>query len=155
MRKKIEGTISKENLLVYVDESTEFMEAMKYACKLAKANDLGIILLYVIQEENFRHWKGVEHIMREEQKNEGKEIVENYIAFIQDNYKLQVSSFIKIGEKLEVLIQTINNKKFKIQNLVLGLAMDKVENNKIISSLTGTLRRKLNLPIIIVPGKLK
>jgi hypothetical protein len=33
--------------------------------------------------------------------------------------------------------------------------MDKIENNKVISSLTGILRKKLTLPIIIVPGKIK
>ena len=42
-----------------------------------------------------------------------------------------------------------------MKNLVLGLAMDKTENNKVISALTGILRKKLTLPIIIVPGKIK
>ena len=52
---------------------------MKYACKLAKTESLGIILLYIIQDENFRHWKGVENIMREEQKSEAKEVLEKYL----------------------------------------------------------------------------
>lgn len=145
----------KEYLLIYVDESDEFVEAMKYACQLAKTENLGVILLYVIQEEKFRHWKGVENIMREEQKNEAKEILEKYITFIKKNYKLEVKSYIKSGEKLDVLVKTLNNKRLKIKNLVLGLAMDKIENNKIISSLTGVFRKKLTLPIIIVPGSIK
>ena len=155
MPKKINFKNLKEYLLVYVDESEEFLEAMKYACELAKTDSLGIILLYIIQDENFRHWKGVENIMREEQKNEAKEVLGKYIAYIKDNYKLLVKSHIKTGEKLEVLIKTLNSKRSKIKNLVLGLAMDKTENNKVISSLTGILRKKLTLPIIIVPGKIK
>ena len=75
MPKKINSKKLKEYLLVYVDESDEFLEAMKYACELAKIESLGIILLYIIQDENFRHWKGVENIMREEQKSEAKEIL--------------------------------------------------------------------------------
>ena len=153
MPKKISPKKLKEYLLVYVDESEEFLEAMKYACELARSDSLGIILLYIIQDENFRHWKGVENIMREEQKNEAKEVLEKYIAYIKNNYKLHVKSYIKTGEKLEVLIKTINGKRLKVKNLVLGLAMDKTENNKVISSLTGILRKKLTLPIIIVPGK--
>ncbi len=155
MPKKISSKNLKEYLLVYVDESEEFLEAMKYACELAKTESLGIILLYIIQDENFRHWKGVENIMREEQKSEAKEVLEKYKIFIKDNYKINVKSYIKTGEKLEVLLNTLNGKRPKIKNLVLGLAMDKIENNKVISSLTGILRKKLTLPIIIVPGKIE
>ena len=155
MPKKINSNKLKEYLLVYVDESDEFLEAMKYACELAKTESLGIILLYIIQDENFRHWKGVENIMREEQKNKAKEVLEKYITYINNNYKLHVKSYIKTGEKLDVLIKALNGKRPKVKNLVLGLAMDKIENNKVISSLTGILRKKLTLPIIIVPGKIK
>ena len=45
MPKKINSNKLKEYLLVYVDESDEFLEAMKYACELAKTESLGIILL--------------------------------------------------------------------------------------------------------------
>ena len=154
MPKKVNVKKEKEFLLVYVDESNEFLEAMMYACNIAKNENLGIILLFIIEGENFRHWKGVESIMKEEKKDEAKEVLDKYITLIKDKYKIQVKSFIKTGEKLEVLIKIMNNKKFRVKNLVLGLAMDKIENNKIISSLTGVSRKKLTLPIIIVPGKI-
>ena len=154
MPKKVNVKKEKEFLLVYVDESNEFLEAMMHACNIAKNENLGIILLFIIEGENFRHWKGVESIMKEEKKDEAKEVLDKYITLIKDKYKIQVKSFIKTGEKLEVLIKIMNNKKFKVKNLVLGLAMDKIENNKIISSLTGVSRKKLTLPIIIVPGKI-
>ena len=48
MPKKINSTKLKEYLLVYVDESEEFLEAMKYACELAQTENLGIMLLYII-----------------------------------------------------------------------------------------------------------
>ena len=154
MPKKVNVKKEKEFLLVYVDESNEFLEAMMYACNIAKNENLGIILLFIIEGENFRHWKGVESIMKEEKKDEAKEVLDKYITLIKDKYKIQVKSFIKTGEKLEVLIKIMNNKKFRVKNLVLGLAMDKIENNKIISSLTGVSRKKLTLPVIIVPGKI-
>ena len=144
----------KENLLVYIDESAEFLKALEYSCNLAKSDNLGIILLYVLQEEKFRHWKGVENIMREEQKSDGKEIIEQYMSYVRKDYKLPVKAYIKTGDNLDIILKAINNKRYKVKNLVLGLAMDKVENNKVISSLTGALRKKLTLPIIIVPGNM-
>lgn len=155
MPKKINPKKSLEYLLVYVDESEEFIEAMKYSCELAQSEGLGIILLYIIQDENFMHWQGVENIMRAEQKNDAKEILGKYLAYINNNYELNVKTYIKTGEKMEILIKTLNSKNPKVKNLVLGLAMDKIENNRVISSLIGVLRKKLTLPIIIVPGKIK
>ena len=68
MPKKENLKKEKEFLLVYVDGSDEFLEAMIYACNVAKNENLGIILLYIIEGESFRHWKGVESIMRAEKK---------------------------------------------------------------------------------------
>ena len=154
MHKKANVQKETKFLLVYVDESDEFLQAMTYACDIAKNENLGIILLFIIEGENFRHWKGVESIMKAEKKDEAKEVLDKYITRIKEKYKIQVKSFIKTGEKLEVLIKMMNNKNLRVKNLVLGLAMDKIENNKIISSLTGVSRKKLTLPIIIVPGKI-
>ena len=71
---------------------------------------------------------------------------------IKKSYSFNVKTLIKRGEKLEVILKILNNKRLKIRNLILGLAIDKPENNKIISSLTGNLRKQLSLPITIVPG---
>ena len=57
MPKKLNLKKEKEFLLVYVDESNEFLEAMIHACNIAKNENLGIILLFIIESENFRHWK--------------------------------------------------------------------------------------------------
>ena len=127
---------------------------MDYACKYAQKNKSGLILLYVIEEENFRHWKGVESIMREEQKDQAKEILNKYLSDIKKSYSFNVKTLIKRGEKLDIILKILNNNRLKIKNLILGLAIDKPENNKIISSLTGNLRKRLSLPITIVPGNL-
>ena len=92
--------------------------------------------------------------MREEQKEQAKEILNKYLADIKKNYSFNVKTLIKRGEKLEVILKILNNKRLKIRNLILGLAIDKPENNKIISSLTGNLRKQLSLPITIVPVNL-
>ena len=154
MRKKNITSLDNENLLICVDESSEFSAAMNYACIHAQKNKSGLILLYVIEEENFRHWKGVESIMREEQKDQAKEILNKYLADIKKSYSFNLKTLIIRGEKLEIILKTLNNKRLKIRNLILGLAIDKPENNKIISSLTGNLRKQLTLPITIVPVNL-
>ena len=152
MRKNLET--KRNHLLLCIDESKELPAAIDYACNNAEENNYGLILLYIIEEENFRHWKGVESIMREEQKSQAKEVLDKHLKYIRENYSLNTTSQIKRGEKLEMILKVLNNKKLNIKNLILGLAMDDPENNKIISSLTSNLRKKLTLPITIVPGNI-
>ena len=152
MRKtKIE---SRENVLVCVDESKEFVSALKYSCQAAMIGNLGLIMLYVIEDENFRHWKGVESIMEVEQNDMAKEILKKYKSLIKKEYSIKTKTLIKKGNKLDVLIEIANSKKYKIKNLILGLALDDSNSNRIITSLTGSARKKLTLPITIVPANI-
>ena len=93
--------------------------------------------------------------MRKEQDDKAKEIIAEYIDMIDKTYNLKVKSILKKGEIIDILIEVLKNKRYKITNLVLGLAMENQESNKIIGSMTSSLRKKLTLPIIIVPGNLE
>ena len=150
-KKNLYKVINNEYYLVCVDESNEFYSALDYACKNASMQKISLILLYIIEVANFRHWKGVESIMLEEQKSKAKELLDVQLADIKKNYKLKVKTMIKRGDKVNTILKLINNKRYKIKNLILGLALEGNDTNKIINSLTGSFRKKLNLPITIVP----
>ena len=151
MHKNFNKPIDNEYFLVCVDESNEFYAALDYACKNASKQKINLILLYIIEVANFRHWKGVETIMLEEQKSKDKEILQKLTNNINNNYKLKVKTLIKRGDKVESILKLLKNKRYKIKNLILGLALEGNDTNKIINSLTGGYRKKLNLPITIVP----
>ena len=142
---------SKDFFLVCVDESEEFKSALEYACDIADKQKVNLILLYIIEIAKFRHWKGVETIMLEEQKSKAKELLDLHLSEIKNNYKLKVKTMVKRGDKVETILKVLSNKRYKIKNLILGLAMEGNDTNKIINSLTGGFRKKLSLPIIIVP----
>ena len=153
MPKKFSKEINNEYFLVCVDESNEFYAALEYACENAQKLKINLILLYIIEIANFRHWKGVETIMQEEQKSKAKELLNIHLAEIKKNYKLKIKTMVKRGDRVETILKVLKNKRYKIKNLILGLAMEGNDTNKIINSLTGSFRKKLNLPITIVPDK--
>ena len=153
MPKNISTEINKEYFLVCVDESNEFYAALEYACVNAQKQKINLILLYIIEIANFRHWKGVETIMQEEQKSKAKELLNIHLAEIKKNYKLKIKTMVKRGDRVETILKVLKNKRYKIKNLILGLALEGNDTNKIINSLTGSFRKKLNLPITIVPDK--
>ena len=153
MPKNFSTEINNEYFLVCVDESNEFYAALEYACENAQKQKINLILLYIIEIANFRHWKGVETIMQEEQKSKAKELLNIHLAEIKKNYKLKIKTMVKRGDRVETILKVLKNKRYKIKNLILGLAMEGNDTNKIINSLTGSFRKKLNLPITIVPDK--
>ena len=57
--------------------------ALDYACKNANKHKISLILLYIIEVANFRHWKGVESIMLEEQKTKAKELLDSHLSDIK------------------------------------------------------------------------
>lgn len=142
------------NYLVCVDESSEFLDALNYACSNAEKSKMGIILFYVIELENFRHWQGVENIMQKEQENKAKSILKKFKNIILKKYNLKIKNIIRTGDKVEKLIEVFDDEKLSISQLILGLSLQESDTNRIISSLTGSSRRKLSLPITIVPGKI-
>ena len=143
------------NYLVCVDESSEFLDALDYACSNAEKSKMGIILFYVIELENFRHWQGVENIMQKEQENKAKSILKKFKNIILKKYNLKIKNIIRTGDKVEKLIEVFDDEKLSISQLILGLSLQESDTNRIISSLTGSSRRKLSLPITIVPGNIK
>ena len=155
MPKNLTKEINNEYFLVCVDESDEFKSALEYACENAQKQKINLILLYIIEIENFRHWKGVETIMQEEQKTKAKELIDIHLTAVKNKYKLKIKTLVKRGDRVDTILKVLKNKRYKIKNLILGLAMEGNDTNKIINSLTGSFRKKLNLPITIVPDKSK
>ncbi len=93
--------------------------------------------------------------MQEEQKSKAKELLDIHLEEIKNNYRLKIKTMIKRGDRVETILKVLKNKRYKIKNLILGLAMEGNDTNKIINSLTGSFRKKLNLPITIVPDRYK
>ena len=155
MPKNLSKELQNEYFLVCVDESNEFEAALEYACENAQKQKINLILLYIIEVANFRHWKGVETIMQEEQKSKAKELIDIHLSNIKKNYRIKIKAMVKRGDRVETILKVLKNKRYKIKNLILGLAMEGNDTNKIINSLTGSFRKKLNLPITIVPDRNK
>ena len=74
--------------------------ALDYACENAQKQKINLILLYIIEVANFRHWKGVETIMLEEQKTKAKELLDEHLLEIKKNYKIKAKTIIKREIKL-------------------------------------------------------
>ena len=90
MPKNLTKVTNNEFFLVCVDMSQMSLnQHLDYACENAQKQKINLILLYIIEIANFRHWKGVETIMQEEQKTKAKELLNIHLTEIKNKYKLK------------------------------------------------------------------
>ena len=140
------------NFLVCVDDSSDFKVALNFACNQAKNSSGTLTLLYVIELADFRHWKNVESIMNEESKVNAEELLEQLRDNIKKQYGLDSFLLVREGEKVEEIIKVINSdSSLKIDNLVLGVAIEGQGSNRLVNALTGALTKNLKIPVTIVP----
>jgi len=142
-------------LLVIVDESTE-VEAALYYCASRIAHTSGtIILLYVIEPQDFQHWMGVKQVHIEEETNKAKALFRlfrrklNNVGF----ESVATEEVIREGKKDEEIVKLIDEDE-DVAVLVLGAATDAKGPGPLVSTLAGKTSGTFPIPITIVPGDL-
>lgn len=146
----------RRKFLVIVDESPEFEVALYY-CASRIAHTGGVmVLLYVIEPQDYQHWVGVRQIHLDEETNKAKALFRLY------RRKLNLAGFdavvheeiIREGKKPEEIMKLIEEDE-DIAILVLGAATDAKGPGPLVSSLAaGKTAGTFPIPINIVPGNL-
>jgi nucleotide-binding universal stress UspA family protein len=62
----------RRKFLCVVDSTPECAKAIHYAARRVQAIDADLVLVYVIEPEDFQHWLGVEDVMRAEARTEAE-----------------------------------------------------------------------------------
>jgi nucleotide-binding universal stress UspA family protein len=142
--------------LVIVDDLPEVEAALNFAAsRIAHSSGL-LVMLYVIEPQDYQHWMGVRQVQLEEETNKAKAV------FRLNRRKLNNAGFdaivceevIREGKKAEEIIKLIDEDE-DIAVLVLGAAADAKGPGPLVSSLAaGKVAGTFPIPITIVPGDL-
>lgn len=138
--------------LCVVDETEELHQALRFACRRARATNGRVALLYVIEPVEFQHWMAVGHLMEEERREQAEEMLQVVASVVQ-----RLSGAIpivhirqgKLTEELEKLIEEEGG--FSV--LVLGAQTGSEGPGRLISHAIKRIGR-LPIPVTIVPGGL-
>jgi len=142
--------------LVVVDDLPEVETALYFAASRIQHSSGQIVMLYVIEPQDYQHWMGVRQVQLEEETNKAKAV------FRLNRRKLNNAGFdaivseevIREGKKSEELLKLIDEDE-DIAILVLGAAVDAKGPGPLVSSLaTGKAAGTYPVPITIVPGNL-
>ena len=138
--------------LVVLDNSSECLNAMRFAAMRAAHTGGGVTILAIIPPEEFNHWLGVGEVMREEARERIHAHFEVFAKWMRDKQGVDPELVIREGEAVpEILAQIREDPEIGV--LVLGAGTDKSGPGPLVTQLSkasGTLP----IPITLVPGHL-
>lgn len=138
--------------LVVLDDSTECLNAMRFAALRANHTGGGVEVLAVIPPDEFNHWIGVGDIMREEARERIEVHFEVFAKWMRDKQGVDPELVIREGEAVTEIIAQVQDDP-DIGVLVLGANSGKKGPGPLVTQLTKNAG-SLPIPITIVPGEL-
>ena len=154
-RRSFEAGHARKFLLV-VDDSQEVESALYYAASRILHSSGSILMLYVIEPQQFQHWVGVRQVQLEEETNKAKALFRLFRRKLhQVGFEnIQIEEVIREGDKAEELLRTIEEDE-DVAILVLGAATGAEGPGPLVSSLAaGKIAGTFPIPITMVPGNL-
>jgi len=147
------GNDKRRVFLVVVDESSEFHQALYFACKRPLSVNGRVALLRCVSPAEFQHWIGVGELMVEEAREEAEKLLRansEWVNQITGEYPIV---HLREGDPKTEVINLINEEP-EISVLVLGANTQDENTGPLISFLTTRGASQCRVPITIVPGNL-
>ena len=138
--------------LVVVDETPECMNAMRFAARRAQTTGGGIVMMYVIEPDDFQHWMGVANLMRQEARDNAEERLNELAVEVTELSGVTPEFVIREGNRVEQVLAMIDEDE-EIGILVLG-AGEGDNPGPLVSQLVSKMGGRMPVPVTIVPGAL-
>ena len=139
--------------LVVMDDSPEFLNAMRFAAIRAKKTGGAVVILGIVAPEEFQHWIGVGEAMRAEARERIEEHFKVFHRWMTSKEGMEPELVIREGEKAtEVLAQIEEDPEVGI--LVLGAGATGEGPGPLVTELIARQTADMSVPIVVVPGGL-
>ena len=142
----------RRKFLVVIDETPECGRAVHYAARRAQRTGGALVFLYVITNEGFQHWLGVETIMRAEAEEEARKRMFEFVDHVREAAGLDPELVIRDGTRSDAIGAVIEEDE-DIAILVLAAGAETEGPGPLVSGLAKTIN-SFPTPITIVPGHL-
>ncbi len=139
------------NFLVIVDQTPECMKALRFAARRAQKTGVGIMLLYIIEPDEFQHWRVVAEAMKAEARDAAEARLLALCDEVQAISGARPQFAIREGTKRDVVLDFISEDS-SIALLVLGAGTEGEGPGPLVASLGGQMSGTMKVPVTIVPG---
>ncbi|MEQ1937050.1 universal stress protein [Mesorhizobium sp. CN5-321] len=142
----------RRKFLAIVDSTPECERAVAYASMRAQSTGGVLVLLYVIEPDDFQHWLGVEKIMREEATAAARSALDSYASKIRQDLGIEPELAVREGKPTEEIHKLIEEDQ-DIAILVLAASAGKEGPGPLVTSVAGK-GAAFPIPVTVVPQNL-
>jgi len=136
-----------------MDDSPEFLNALRFAAIRAKKTGGGVTILGIVAPEEFQHWIGVGEAMRAEARERIEEHFKVFSKWMVDKEGLEPELAIREGEKATEVMAAIAEDP-EVGVLVLGAGATGEGPGPLVTQLVARQTDSMSVPITVVPGGL-
>ncbi|WP_378945981.1 universal stress protein [Mesorhizobium sp. ANAO-SY3R2] len=142
----------RRKFLAIIDETPECERAVAYASKRAKSTNGVLVLLYVIEPDDFQHWLGVEKIMREEATATANAALDTQATKVRETLGIEPELVVREGRPADQIHKLIEDDQ-DIAILVLAAGAGKEGPGPLVASIAGKAAA-FPIPVTVVPQNL-
>lgn len=143
----------RRKFLVVVDESPECDRAVVFAARRAEHTGGGLVLLYVVEDADFRGFVGVGEMMRQQARAEAEAVLAEVAERVRGLAAIEPEPVIREGTRAGEVVRHIEADE-DIAVLVLAAGTGPEGPGPLVSALAGRGSGTFPVPITIVPGHL-
>ncbi len=126
----------RRKFLAIIDDTPECERAVAYASKRAQSTSGVLVLLYVIEPDDFQHWLGVEKIMREEANATARAALDSYANKVRQKLGIEPELVVREGKPTEEIHKLIEEDQ-DIAILVLAAGAGKEGPGPLVGAVAG------------------
>ena len=142
----------RRKFLAIIDDTPECERAVAYASRRAKNTGGSLVLLFVIEPDDFQHWLGVEKIMREEAAAAAASALDQHAVKVRERLGIEPELVIREGKPSEEIHKLIEEDQ-DIAILVLAAGASKEGPGPLVASIAGK-GAAFPVPVTVVPQSL-
>ena len=142
----------KRKFLTVIDDTPECERAVAYASRRALNTGGSLVLLFVIEPQDFQHWLGVEQVMRAEAMETAEAALAKYAAYAREKVGIESENVVREGVAVEQIHALIEEDQ-DIAILVLAAGAAKEGPGPLVSSIAGR-NAAFPIPVTVVPYNL-
>lgn len=142
----------RRKFLAIVDDTPECERAITYASLRMQSTNGVLVLLYVIDTEDFQHFLGVEKIMREEATAVAHAALDGQATRVRQKFGIEPELVVREGSRVEEIHKLIEEDQ-DIAILVLAAGSGKEGPGPLVASVVGK-GAAFPIPVTVIPQTL-
>lgn len=142
----------RRKFMAVVDDTPECIRAVRYAGRRAKNSNGGLVLCYIIPEQENQQWIGVQEIIRAEAREAAEAIVNRAAENVREAIGIEPEVVIREGDRAEQINAAVEEDR-DVAILVLAAGPAKDGPGPLVS-LIASRGKAFTIPVTVLPDGL-